>query len=310
MGFGLNAFQDWLTKPDGNPGWASYFLGEGYEVYLVDLPYRGRSAWHPKNGTMTVFSAEQIQMMFTACKDYKMWPQAADHNQWPGAGVMGDPIFDQFYASTIQMVSDPALQESASQAACAALLDRIQKPVILISHSAGAPIPLLVADVRKDLVKAIISLEPVGPPFFKATFIVVPGARYGVSSAPITYDPPVEDPDRDLVKATVDADPPLRIGGAIQAEDPPPRQLVNLVGIPILVVTAEASYHAPYDWITVRYLRQAGLDVEHLQLSDVGKVGNGHMMFLEKNSDHIAAEIDKWIKATAGGVFKGYKTGD
>lgn len=35
--------QDWLTKLDGNPGWADNF-SRYHEVYLVDAPFRGRSA--------------------------------------------------------------------------------------------------------------------------------------------------------------------------------------------------------------------------------------------------------------------------
>ena len=35
---------NWLGTPDGRPGWAEYFAGEGYTVYLVDQPARGRSA--------------------------------------------------------------------------------------------------------------------------------------------------------------------------------------------------------------------------------------------------------------------------
>lgn len=106
---------DWLTKPDGQPGWASYFLSRGFECYLVDLPFRGRSPWHPGNGSMIDYPAEPIQTMFTACKDFGTWPQAKLHTQWPGPGTMGDPVFDQFYASGLPIVSDVVLQETASQ---------------------------------------------------------------------------------------------------------------------------------------------------------------------------------------------------
>ena len=36
---------NWIGTPDGRAGWADYFLGQGYVVYLVDQPARGRSAW-------------------------------------------------------------------------------------------------------------------------------------------------------------------------------------------------------------------------------------------------------------------------
>ncbi|KAF7536413.1 hypothetical protein G7054_g4549 [Neopestalotiopsis clavispora] len=283
---------DWITKPDGKPGWASFFLSQGYELYLIDQPFRGRSAWPPGHSTIIAYTAEQIQQVFTACKQYEIWPQAALHTQWPGTGVMGDPVFDQLFASTLQMVGDTDLQERATQTACAALLDRINRPVILIGHSQGGSSPLLVADVRPSQVKMIVTIEPVGPPFSKASFIKGPGARYGVSFAPITYDPPVTNPDTDFVQTVLKADSPSHVDCLQQAQDPPPRQLINLKGIPVLLMTAQASYHAQYDWAVVRYLQQAGVEAEHLELQDVGIFGNGHMMFLEKNSDEIAAALE------------------
>ncbi|KAI1762861.1 alpha/beta-hydrolase [Hypoxylon sp. FL1150] len=291
---------DWLTKPDGQPGWASYFLSQGFECYLVDLPFRGRSPWHPGNGSMKDYPAESIQTMFTACKVSGTWPRSKLHTQWPGRGMRGDPVFDQFYASSLQIVSDVVQQETASQAACAALLDRIGKPAILAGHSSGGPVPFLTADVRPHLVRLIVALEPAGPPFCKVGIKSGSDAPYGVASAPIAYDPPVGDPARDLVRAKVEAPGPGLKDGFLQAEGKVgkgegPRKLVNLVGIKVLVVTAPASYHAQYDWATVRYLRQAGVDVEHLRLEDRGIRGNGHMMFMEMNSDEVAKEIVGWI---------------
>src|SRR5690349_10779298 len=32
--------------PDGRKGWAQYFVEQGYAVYIVDQPARGRSAWN------------------------------------------------------------------------------------------------------------------------------------------------------------------------------------------------------------------------------------------------------------------------
>ena len=34
---------DYLTTPDGRPGWADYFLRHGFAVYVVDRPGFGRS---------------------------------------------------------------------------------------------------------------------------------------------------------------------------------------------------------------------------------------------------------------------------
>ena len=34
---------DWLQTPDGRAGWAYFFLRQGYTIYMVDFPSRGRS---------------------------------------------------------------------------------------------------------------------------------------------------------------------------------------------------------------------------------------------------------------------------
>ena len=66
----------------------------------------------------------------------------------------------------------------------------------------------------------------------------------------------------------------------------------------ILVLTAEASYHAPYDHCTVRYLEQAGVKPTAIRLADSGIRGNSHVMMLEKNNKDIAAVIAQWLDKT------------
>ena len=63
--------------------------------------------------------------------------------------------------------------------------------------------------------------------------------------------------------------------------------------MPILILTAEASYHAPYDHCTVKYLEQAGVHPTWIKLADEGIHGNGHMMMLEKNNQAIASLMSR-----------------
>jgi pimeloyl-ACP methyl ester carboxylesterase len=79
----------------------------------------------------------------------------------------------------------------------------------------------------------------------------------------------------------------------------PARQLPNLQQMPIVIVVSEASYHAPYDHCTSRYLRQAGVRHEFVRLADVGIRGNGHMMMLEKNNLAIAEWLERWASEHA-----------
>ena len=80
-----------------------------------------------------------------------------------------------------------------------------------------------------------------------------------------------------------------------QAE--PARQLANLK-MPIMVLTSEASYHAPYDHCTVKFLQQAGVKPSFIRLADLGIKGNSHVLMLEKNNKEIAAVIAGWLDKT------------
>ncbi|KAK2049399.1 alpha/beta-hydrolase [Colletotrichum somersetense] len=291
---------NFLNKPDGGRGWASHFVEQGYEVYIVDQTLRGRSAWMPGYGASepSTYSAEIIQQRFTAVKEYNIWPQAVNHTQWPGTGMMGDEVFDAFYSSNVQFVNNATYQQKTVQDAGALLLDKIGKPAVLVGHSQGGLMPIIIADARPELTKALVLLEPTGPPFQEAIFSNKSSRAYGLTDIPVAYSPEVVNPATDLVQQTYPAKGESFVHCVLQAEEPAPRQLINLVDKPIILVTSEASYHAPYDHCTVKFLQQAGCSkAEHLELAKIGIHGNGHMFFMEKNSDQIQKVLRDWIQA-------------
>jgi hypothetical protein len=57
----------------------------------------------------------------------------------------------------------------------------------------------------------------------------------------------------------------------------------RLSGIPVLLVTAEASLLGYFDTEVRDFLTDAGADVELLRLTDHGVRGNGHGMIFERN---------------------------
>src|SRR5262249_12286123 len=89
---------NWMGTPAGRKGWADFFVEQGYIVYMIDQPMRGRSAWHPGDGATRMFTAEQEAFQFTANAVKGTWPQGKKQTQWPGEGAgkgqKGDPIFD------------------------------------------------------------------------------------------------------------------------------------------------------------------------------------------------------------------------
>lgn len=321
---GLQSGLNYTGTPDGREGWAQYFLRRGYAVYVVDQPSRARSAHNNRKEEVRTFSSKMIERYFTAPKLTTLWPEAALHTQWPGTGVAGDPIFDQYMDQIYPSLADTALQQQLNRDAGAALLDRIG-PAILLTHSQAGAYGWLIADARPDHVKAIVAIEPSGPPVYERAFGVAsavkgesaakvaagtPGTAqgngwrddgaltkpFGLTALPMTYEPALG-LDETLRFVKEDAAKDASAGaGWLQAE--PARQLTHLRDVPVLVVTAEASYHVVYDHCTVNYLRQAGVRTTHIKLAERGIRGNGHMMMLELNSDDIASVAEQWLKQT------------
>ncbi|KIY00453.1 uncharacterized protein Z520_04138 [Fonsecaea multimorphosa CBS 102226] len=281
---GLN----WLHTPDDRPGWASYFLSRGFAVYIVDTPSRGRSAPDLAQHH-TTYSTGFVEQWFTATASMasSTWPQAKLHTQWPGTGRRGDPIFDAFYASTYPSITDLCAYQEAQKGAIVALLKRIGRPSILLTHSQGAPGGWL----------AIVAVEPNGPPFTGThPHNGAPARGWALTDVPITYDPPVSGVE-ELRLVTVASSEVGRDDVVLQSEEGGGvRKLRNLQHVPVLVEVGEASYHAPYDHATVAYLRQAGVQCDFIRLEDLGIRGNGHMQMLELNNLDIARVLDDWIR--------------
>jgi pimeloyl-ACP methyl ester carboxylesterase len=286
--------------PDGREGWAQHFLRKGYAVYVVDQVARGRAAhWSQVHGAVTAPRLGFVEQRFVAPERSKLWPQAHLHTQWPGSGEPGDAAFDQFYASQVPSIVDFAKQQRLNRDAGIALIDRIG-PAILLTHSQSGAFGWPIADARPHLVKAIVAVEPSGPPVHDVEFKGAPDwfadaaktKLSGLGEVPLTYDPPgapdfvrEDAPDApDLVRCWV--------------QKGPARQLVNLKSIPVLVVMSEASYHASYDHCTVKYLRKAGVNTTFMPLAKSNIRGNGHMMMLEKNNEKIAEAMMNWLGET------------
>lgn len=292
---------DWQQTPDGRPGWAYYLVDQGYVIYMVDYPARGRSTYIPGgvHGDLGIRTAEQLETIWTNVGEKGDFPLKDNHTQWPGGGHRGDPIFDTFIKSQVQFAG-----QSTTMARFAAmeLLDTIGQPVILLTHSQGGGVGWGVADGRPDLVHAIVTVEPGGPQISPVDTANVAyrdriGNAWGPTNYPLTYDPPVTDPSQLAVYLEAQGDQPGEVPCYLQEE--PVRQLVNFVDTPVLAISADGTYHRVFDACIPKWINQAGGNAEFVRLEDVGISGNGHMMMLELNSDDIIEFIHNWIQDNA-----------
>jgi pimeloyl-ACP methyl ester carboxylesterase len=294
---------NFLATADGRPGWVQRFVEKGYQVYVVDQVGRGRSGTNPEvYGPYDRLGTRSLEKTHTAPEVYDLYPQAKLHTRWPGGpGVQGNAGFDQFFASQVPFLANSQQTEELVDPALMALLDRIG-PAILLTHGQAALFGWAVSDARPDLVKAHVSVEPNGPPFFDVQFR---GGKdfwektgdgraraYGLTRMPLTFDPPVKAPeDLTVAQQAKAADGHVRCW--LQGE--PARTLPNLARVPAVLVTAEASFHATYDDCTIAFLAQAGAKPDVIRLADRDIRGNGHMMMLETNSNAVADVLAGWL---------------
>jgi pimeloyl-ACP methyl ester carboxylesterase len=178
--------------------------------------------------------------------------------QWPGSGEPDDPAVHQFAAGAGWLLAETPVAHALERERGAALLDEIG-PAILITASAGSPMGWLTADARPSLVKAIVALEPVGPPFFANPDLPI-SLDFGLTAAPMTFE--------------------------------------SLAEVPIAIVESEASVLAESCPATATFLEQSGCKVDRIVLAEHGVHGNGHLMMLERNNREVLEPILRWLDDT------------
>jgi pimeloyl-ACP methyl ester carboxylesterase len=292
---------NYTGTPDGREGWAQYFVRRGYAVYVIDCVARGRSPrWPDAHPKVQKARTPHMEQRFIAPARYEKWPQAKLHTQYPGTSKPGDLAYDQFQASQFPSLTDFPLQQALNRAAGSALLDKVG-PAILLTHSQGGAVGWAIADANHTKVKAIVAVEPSGPPVRDVAMDGAPdwfedGTEdriSGIADVMLAYDPPLRPGEKLRFVRASGPDAPGLVTCWKQAE--PARKLAHFQNIPVIVLMSEASYHAAFDHCTVAYLKQAGVSVEFIRLTDRGIRGNGHMLMCEKNSDDVAQVIGEWL---------------
>ena len=123
--------------------------------------------------------------------------------------------------------------------ATASEIDRIG-PAILVLHSQPGRPSWVVADRRPNLVKAMVELEPGGPPVASGPPLNPPTPLpYGLTTVPITYSPPVSNPPSELQFTQTPINDRYVASCLLQVE--PARKLPNIAMVPILLLTSEAG---------------------------------------------------------------------
>ncbi|TDV98729.1 alpha/beta hydrolase family protein [Halomonas alkaliantarctica] len=177
---------EFLTTPDGRPGWVHDFINAGFSVYVLDRPGHGRNAWNIEVlGPHAPYpDYETLYPRFVEPKVSRLWSEAKNHNQWPDH----DPLAgDRFMASQGVMATTLAETQQHVEAIAPKLFE-ITGDTVLVTHSAGGPCGWALAAIGGQHVKAIAAVEPLGYPGFKHSMGVFENGLSAIEFAG-PYDP-------------------------------------------------------------------------------------------------------------------------
>jgi pimeloyl-ACP methyl ester carboxylesterase len=149
----------WETKPDGDPGWQSWFLNAGHDVFVSDAVERGRAGWsrfpeiYPEEPHFRSKRESWGLFRFGPADSYRT------RAGWPDGQFPLDH-FDQFAK---QVVPRWACNDLLTQAAYDALVRKVG-PNVVMTHSQGGAFGFTAALHAPDLVRAVVTIEPSGAP--------------------------------------------------------------------------------------------------------------------------------------------------
>ncbi len=154
----------WETTPDGREGWATYFVRQGFPVYVVDQVGRGRSGFNPAklndarmSGGRSIAPPARAKTEESTWETFRIGPRPGQ--LYPGAKF---PIEgkDQFFAQIVPDMNDWADGDPyrPSVEAMVALAARIG-PAILVVHSQSSRMGWRIVEARPDRVLALIQIE-------------------------------------------------------------------------------------------------------------------------------------------------------
>jgi len=161
-GGGMTA-STWEDTPDGRPGWQTYFLDKGYDVYMIDSVGRGRAGM----SSAQLQTGEPIYPTAQGTWALARIGPPGSYNTDPAKRVGFPGVkFPLAAFDTLMRERVPSRGSAEAAATAKALSSLIQRicPCVLIAHSSGGPYALEAAVQYPDKIKAVVAIEPAGAP--------------------------------------------------------------------------------------------------------------------------------------------------
>jgi pimeloyl-ACP methyl ester carboxylesterase len=158
--------------PDGREGWRTWFLRQGFSVFLAEWVGRGASGFDPSRIHRARHERDpDLLPAFLHLSHEEIWT-AFRFGPKPGVAHPGlrfplhalEHYYAQLLPNTEAVLAEPEL---ATTDALVALLERIG-PAVVVGHSRAGNAMLPAAARRPELFAALVELEPIGCPWGEA----------------------------------------------------------------------------------------------------------------------------------------------
>ena len=272
------------STPDGREGFQALLPREGWAVYLIDQPRRGRAG---RTQSPMPEAAIPTTMMESGVWDaFRLgrWDAPERPTLYPGLQVPKDAwTLDQFMRQQVPDTGElpRTLEHDAFMAkTMRALLDQTG-PAILLTHSYGGRFGWFTASIAPELVRGIVAFEP------------------GQHMFPESEPPePMTSPLKDLPEIMAPQLVPLD-------------QFKKLTAMPILLVYGDNIKTEPGKSFNdevwrfsltrarafVAAINRHGGDATLIHLPELGIKGNTHAPFADLNNRDIARLMTWWLAA-------------
>lgn len=274
----------WESTPDGREGYQSIFTRNGWPVYIIDQPRRGRAGY-------TQTKHDDSAAVPTTAREGGVW-NAFRIGEWePGksASVYQDVKFpvtgsaiDQFFRQqTPNTGSEPRTNQHREFMAnnLASLLHRTG-PAILITHSNSGQYGWFSAIRNPEKIKAIVAYEPGQFVFPAETPLKAVPCKNELAADRLQ---PIFVSEQDFLKLT--KMPIIVIYGDNIAKEP--SEIFN-VDVWRISNTRASEF--------VNLINKYGGDAVLLNLPETGITGNTHAPFADLNNVQIAKLLQKWLE--------------
>ncbi len=157
---GMHTGVTWESTPDGREGWQTLFVRAGFDSYVVDQVFRGRSAPDLNSLNPMIQEYGPLASVFTCGSSLaKAFQRGGGRFDMAWLRDYLPQLWPDFFVPQAMAMGEMGRSDPRALPAMTALVDRVG-PCVLVTHSQGGHLGWQTAIARPEKIAAIYAIEP------------------------------------------------------------------------------------------------------------------------------------------------------